>query len=327
MLLYIICIFIYLMYTFYKFMYKFYKSIYTKFTFEISYKLFNNQNKNTIFIISEIYLLKSCIEYIDSLDISLKYKKITYYKYHYNFQEFKILRKNIDKFINNQDTVLLLYDSHTPLNKILYLNFPKDIKILIINTEQLTRYRCLKNLKNLYKIIKNLGKNIKLSDYSYVNVELLKNYDIKSNLIKYKINKNEIYNLKKKIDIVCIDFKNSSSIPRKYMYNLLTLNFNNVVNIKDWGFKRDELLFSSKILVNIHFDKNYTIFEEIRCNRCIFNKIIVISEYSKNWENFYLKNHMIFTDYSNIVEKVKDVLNNYNFYYNLLFNNMDFTIL
>ena len=175
-------------------------------------------------------------------------------------------------------------------------------------------------------IDKNNCKNITLCDYSYANMELLKNNNIKSMLLPYGIYKNEIYNFEKNIDISTISFKSKGNClsRRNHIYNLLINNFKDVVDIKGWGYERDNLLFRSKILINVHHSTDYTIFEEIRCNRCIFNKIIVISEYSYKWENFPLKEHMIFTDYDNIINKTKEVLNNYDYYYNLLFKNLKY---
>lgn len=56
----------------------------------------------------------------------------------------------------------------------------------------------------------------------------------------------------------------------------------------------------------------------MRCNRCILNKMIV-SE--KSDDDFELKDYMIECEYDEIVEMTNKVLENYDFYYNKLFEN------
>lgn len=52
--------------------------------------------------------------------------------------------------------------------------------------------------------------------------------------------------------------------------------------------------------------------------------MIVISDIKEDIENHYLSKYMIFVDYNDIVNKVIDVLNNYETYYNKLFSEFDF---
>uniref|UniRef100_A0A6C0EIP9 Glycosyltransferase n=1 Tax=viral metagenome TaxID=1070528 RepID=A0A6C0EIP9_9ZZZZ len=289
--------------------------------------LIDNKSNYNIYILS--YGIKGdssynlCNEYINSLDIVKKCNKLIFLKYHTkknNIFNFKRALKSLGTPIN--DKIIIIYNSSIdPNNMLLTLN-NFDYNFIIINIEQVSRKIVL---NNLLSIDKNNCKNITLCDYSYANIELLKNNNIKSMLLPYGIYKNEIYNFEKNIDISTISFKSEECVSRRsHIYNLLINNFKDVVDIKGWVYERDKLLFRSKILINVHHFTDYTIFEEIRCNRCIFNKIIVISEYSYKWENFPLKEHMIFTDYDNIINKTKEVLNNYDYYHNLLFKNLKY---
>ena len=63
---------------------------------------------------------------------------------------------------------------------------------------------------------------------------------------------------------------------------------------------------------------NHKIFESIRCDRCIFNRMIVISDKKENMELYNLKDYMIFEDYDKIADKAIEVLNNYDMYYKKL---------
>ena len=85
---------------------------------------------------------------------------------------------------------------------------------------------------------------------------------------------------------------------------------------------RDEHLFKHKIALNIHFNERFKIFEQMRCNRCVFNKMIVITEKSLDVD-YELKPYIIECDYDELVDTVIDVLENYDFYYNKLFDNFN----
>jgi hypothetical protein len=92
--------------------------------------------------------------------------------------------------------------------------------------------------------------------------------------------------------------------------------------IKGYDIERDNLLFRYKILLNIHYNETYNIFEQMRCNRCIFNKVIVITQKSIN-NDFELKEYIIESEYDNLVDTTINVINNYKYYYDKLFSNFD----
>ena len=70
--------------------------------------------------------------------------------------------------------------------------------------------------------------------------------------------------------------------------------------------------------------KDYNILQELRITRCILNKIIVISEHAMDDILYPLNAYIIFCDYRNIVYKTKEVLNNYNEYYDKIYKNIDY---
>lgn len=166
---------------------------------------------------------------------------------------------------------------------------------------------------------------IKLLDYSQENVIILKNYNIHSTYLPYQCNNNEINQtmINKTWDVVTC----SSWCPRiENVYNNIPIYYNkfSIGNPVLWGTERDNILFNSKIIINIHHRENdYKILEELRITRCILNKLIVISEES-TFSNIYpLSKYVIFVDYNNINEKVNDVLNNYEKYYNEIYKDFD----
>jgi hypothetical protein len=160
------------------------------------------------------------------------------------------------------------------------------LKYYVLNTEQLSRFESINIINNYF-----LDYNISLIDYSRGNIQCLQNGSSKSSTtiseaefiqknnskvhyLPYMVNKNEIYNYEKIYDIAVIGCWND-----EYRQNI-TNNISNIHIIEGFGIERDEQLFKHKILLNIHYNKNFKIFEQMRCNRCIFNKMIVITEFS-----------------------------------------------
>jgi hypothetical protein len=250
-------------------------------------------------------------DYINSILFTYKSlytdKKIEY------ILDLSILEKKINEK-NNEDRFLFLQKVFIPVDM-------NDERIYLINTEQLTK-------KEWVNILKNYSKNIKIVDYSLINIYFLQPHRQPIYYLPYTVNINEIYNLPKKHDLCTIGCW--GDVYRNNITDQLIKNGVKINHIEKFGKERDEFLFQHKILVNVHFNENFKVFEEMRCNRCIMNKMIIITEKSENIiksnsDAFQkLKKHMIECDYNKLVETAMDVLNNYEKYYNILFN--DFNI-
>lgn len=52
--------------------------------------------------------------------------------------------------------------------------------------------------------------------------------------------------------------------------------------------------------------------------------MIVISDFKEDIDKYYLKDYIIFEKYEDIPDKVIDVINNYDYYYNKLFKDFNF---
>ena len=240
-------------------------------------------------------------EYINSINA---YIPFDIYLYDEN-EGFKILKQMIKGY-----------------NKTIFVQFiPENVfteyekkNIYILNTEQMST----ENYKN--KLINQ--KNI--IDYAIANINIMNRKDIL--YFPYGINNKEIVNKKKENDICFLGFPIEKLIKSKRRYEIIKrLNEKGVKFdiVSGFGDKRDEKLFKYKIMFNIHHHEDYQIFESIRCDRCIFNKIIVITEKSLCDEQNLLKDKMIVCDYDNLVDKIIEVSNNYDFYYHKLFDDYD----
>jgi len=259
-----------------------------------------------VYIYSDPNTVKFFIDYINSIIIN--YNDIVLIS---NFNELLLIINNINNKINNDIIIFMQSIPNIDISNIIN-------NIYILNTEQLTREG------ELNRIQCYIANNIKIIDYSKSNIYCLKSKNINNNIlyIPYLVNYNEIYNYDKIYDIAYIGHFIDE---RNYRMNIInSLNKSNIKTneIKGFDIERDNLLFKYKILLNIHYNEEYNIFEQMRCNRCIFNKVIVITQKSIDID-FELKEYIIECEYDNLVATTISVINNYTYYYNKLFANFD----
>jgi hypothetical protein len=238
------------------------------------------------------------IEYINSFNQYLECDIINYQN------------SNFYSIINNENNILFFIQKiNIPIHNI-------KSKIFVINTEQLSHNRYINFL------IKYSKSNINILDYSKENIDIFNNKYYLNNIyyLPYIYNKNEILNIEKINDICCIYSSN------KYRLNIIN-KIKNIKYIDAFYEERDKILFSYKILINISYNLEYKIFEVIRCYRCLFNKMIIISDHKYNENLIDYKKHILFTDYENIPILAEKVLNNYEYYYKLLdLDNIDIDV-
>ena len=256
-----------------------------------------------IYLVLDINLYNIIIEYCNSL------KK--------KFLNSKILIWSNDKFDINVDDIYIFFGLH-------YINYPIICQknVFYINLEQLTingkntQYNILDRVLNLSKI--------NICDYSQGNINILKEYNIQSIYLPYQVNTDEIFDYDKIYNFsICCSW--NSRI--EYIYNNICEKYKNTFSIGHpplYGNDRDNILFKTKVLGNIHHrEYDYNILEEIRITRCILNKVIVISEYSLDYEKYPLSKYIIFTEYNNMINTINNVLDNYDYYYDKIYNNFD----
>lgn len=77
---------------------------------------------------------------------------------------------------------------------------------------------------------------------------------------------------------------------------------------------------NTKILINIHQTDHHHTFEELRVLPALECGVIVISEISPLHTHIPYHDYVIWETYDGIIDKVKDILNNYDKYYDMIFN-------
>lgn len=192
------------------------------------------------------------------------------------------------------------------------LTDPTNFKnFYVINTEQLTKKIWFDKIKHYSDI------GIKIITYDHYQSLALPYLPI---YLPYPINNDEnqylsnlVINTPKEYDVV---FCTANSEKRIDIFERLKDRKIKVIDAIGWGNERDEQIAKAKILINIHYDDTYNIFEHIRCDRWIMAGQMIITEESLSDASLDIKNLLIIDKYENLIDKIVDVINKYDFYYN-----------
>jgi hypothetical protein len=148
----------------------------------------------------------------------------------------------------------------------------------IINTEQLTRR------SELTKMVSYINKGYKIIDYSIGNIKILNTYNFPKNTIfylPYQVNTEEIQEKNNSRPFDMCSITPESSTHRKYVYyTIKSFELTTITPVYGFLLERDNEILKHKMLLNIHFNPSYSTYESIRCDRLIFNKVIIFSEKS-----------------------------------------------
>jgi len=164
--------------------------------------------------------------------------------------------------------------------KTIYLgtNLPAGFDGILYNTEQLTVPDKFKQL--IESITKNPG--IEVWDYSQVNIGILAKANSMAKYIPlfsptWYIEKLRSYRSEMAYDI---GFNGSPSPRRDTVIQKLRGAGFKVLHSSSWGEERDRELSKCRILINIHYNTDYLIFETARCEPWLQLGVPIISELS-----------------------------------------------
>jgi hypothetical protein len=161
----------------------------------------------------------------------------------------------------------------------------------------------------------HLDHGIQMIDYSIENMAIIKNPS--SLYLPYQYEENEVNRLRnyyltteKKYDVA---FCGTGSFRRYQILEQLKQMGINILNIVAWGDDRDRQIASCKMLLNIHFDATYNVYESIRCDRWVFAGMPIVSEDSAHDNLLDVKKYGIisFHPYQNLAQAVVNFLKNF----------------
>ncbi len=182
--------------------------------------------------------------------------------------------------------------------------------VYFINAEQLSITRFYNDIKT------RIDSGIKYIDYNIENCLLL---SLNCSYIPYQYCDNEIAKLKEfckvepKYDIGIVGTKSAYRNSIVEQLDKRGIKYHYIVGWKD---ERDKQIAECRILLNLHYDKDYQVFEHLRCDRWLFAGKMVISDETIFMDSLDIKDLVIFEKYDKLVDKVVDVIDNYDKYYN-----------
>jgi hypothetical protein len=272
---------------------------------------------NTWIVIKEytMYIIELLIDYLNKnpqleINIIINSKKTISFDNNNN----KIIRI----FLNVEQTIV--EDTYFILNK-------EPVSKIPFNGKQYTVYM---------EMIDDFQQNDIIFEYSKPNI---KNIEIsglypdlltKLQYISACVYKNVIMTTISKTVNTLTLFGEDSNITTRRSQKLQEIN-NLLDNHRNetscFGDELKTLLENTKILINIHRSDYENTFEEIRVLPALQQRVLVVSEISPLTELVPFNPLIIWATYDNIVQKTKEVLDNYETYYNSIFTQQNINLL
>jgi len=132
----------------------------------------------------------------------------------------------------------------------------------------------------------------------------------------------ESYFIKENRNITTLTtFINTNEPRRRALLEKITQNNMPHTNVNNCFDKNDlkNLYKNTKIIINIHQTNHHDTFEELRVLPALQCGVIVVCENSPLSELIPYNDYIIWSSYDKILDKVNEVIENYDYYYNLVF--------
>ena len=203
---------------------------------------------------------------------------------------------------------------NTPIGTIEYGNQKYHVRIDNFQTLQLSDIIIDYSLPNIYNVKNSRLFNEFSNKHIYISPCIYQN-------IYTTMNNRNINSLTTFINI-------NEPRRKKLLENIKksNLHHNNVNNCFD-KTELQKLYQNTKVLINIHQTEHHETFEELRCLPALQNGVIVVAENSPLNHLIPYNDLIIWSDYDNIIEKTKEVLNNFEKYNSLIFTKKHIDIL
>jgi hypothetical protein len=320
------------------------------------YKSLNGNNKNVLDVLNNLinekkYVINISNDLFGDFDVGVSKQLEIEYKNTLNIEKYDenkycLIKKDYDfkiyLIVDVVDRNLFIDYCNSILLKFLEFNINCCIvnynKNMVYNNKYIYIYLGLLNInsdnKNFFKlnteqcsrkiIITNVINKSNLIHFDY---DLYQSTIYNFHYMPYQINMKEINMIEKyiknnnKVYDVCV-MSNNTERRIKIYKELLKENIN-VLVIDAWNNIRDEKISKCKILLNIHAGDDYNIFEHLRCDRLVLSGQLIISEKSLSDDLLDIKDLIIMVDSNNLIDKIREVLENYDEIYKKFINDLN----
>jgi hypothetical protein len=161
--------------------------------------------------------------------------------------------------------------------------FKPHIRIAVLNTEQLCDSDVIDRVcSELSQVEQRCGYKPDVYDYSQINCEILRKRGYNAVYYPYKTTdaeKEYLSSLAVKEKVYDVGFVGSLNARRRKIIDELTARGVRVCIVEYiYGQERDETISKCKLILNIHWESHYNIFETIRCKRWLDSGYTIITE-------------------------------------------------
>lgn len=253
-----------------------------------------------------IFCLKSTYPYFEEYALTLK-NTMTSLGHDVSIAiERELPLVNIIRAPKGQRYVLLVFQEVPEY--LMPLTWMEHCVLALINTEQLSQIKWAQTMQKWLTHDK-----CPLIDYSEANTGYLSLSSDRVFIVPYQYDEEEVKHLKAlrqpyKWDVA---FCGTLSPRRQHILNELRSRGVSVKEVQGWKDARDSEIAQCRILLNIHFREDYQVFESYRCDRWIFASKVVVTETSTGQQNFDLNKLITVVPYEELVDKVIEVLSNF----------------
>ena len=259
---------------------------------------------------------KSIYEYYTNLKEYFKSKDINLINLHSKDIRKEIIKKDI------KNSIIIITRSIVSRHPVRL--YKRKNKYFYFNPEQLSNNKS----NNILKIIVNKIRYNGIISYANENINCIKNLNYfnkyKKYFIPYPTNLNIKKYTKKNIKFDVIFMGNYSTRRKKIIEQLKEKKMKVKIFHNDlWKNKKYLLYSQTKIVLDLRNIDTFKIQNVFRVYPAIYRKTLVVSE--PNNENHPIDKFIIYEEYDKIVDKIVDVCNNYDYYYNKIFENFDLT--
>lgn len=243
-----------------------------------------------------------------------------------------------DSYIFYKKYIDLLIKNNTYIRNIIIDDVDKIIEYIELNDLQYFNHILIINIsENIIKRI-NIISNLYLLNTKKINIDddlsYLYNYNIK--ILTYNfIQKNYIKKYTNNVSYFPALISNDTEKCKKYsvaIYNIDTeykihiveeLRKKNIEVNDISKYDKNNILLRHKIFLNFNDNYDNELFNEIMCNYCIYNKIIVINDKKNMFSNSFLNTYIFDIKYDFIVNFTSYILDNYDDSVNNMFRQLN----
>jgi len=285
------------------------EAVYTKVNNSCIYHEKNYLNDRREYFLYEIDLLRQFLEQNAALEINVIMTTVP--------------NPNAS-FENNNRTVAIYLNTESMIVEDNLIELPKEPNAkLAFNEKQYTvNANIIDDIKGNDIILECSKPNIKNLEISGLYPDILPKFQHVSPCFYKSVSKKEVAKTVDTLTLFSLDPTRENKLQE------IHASFANHRNEPDcFGDELTSLLETTKILINVHRTESEITLEELRVLPALMQKVLVVSEVSPLTELVPFGAMIILATYDNIVQKTKEVLDNYDTYYSQIFTEQNINML